>query len=571
MRLDVCRVSAVLALAMSAACVSEDPEGEVVASASEAVTAVGRTGFAPSPGEVCDATIQAHWQRHTYLGAPVQATDQLLPDGGRFRDYAAGTIILNPRFGCAYVVRFGFWERWKAEGRTLSLFGYPVSDELWDGHGSFQYFEGGSMWWTQDRGVRGLYGDVAVKHHEVRPWGGYPLADAMWTSELGGQKVVLEHGHEIYRTKTTGAHAVRYGILQKYLELGAERSTLGFPITDEICEPGHCFSDFQGGRLDWLDGVGVRVMHTVEDVAVWRLQLEVQVCDVSGAGTDDEVFVELAGAAGKRFFVDSEANDFERGSTRRYDLSPAVLGISRVSDVQRLTVGKTAFSAQKVWDGQRWVSPEAPSQAYDDLCLARVALYVNQRGATAGDPSLHRPLFNQTFAPQRWLTSGTRSTTVDAAALRAQALWSTARVPSVKGLANFLTFPELESIITGSTGHMLTNGDAQFGDLHGRAVEVTRAGGDRVHVDLDLEVDALDDPEADVDFDVHFVCSGSSLVFQVENVVLDVDPAWYQPLSALALLFYTPTLPAISNVTLGTPFCPTVLVLDGSPGTVSFW
>lgn len=37
--------------------------------------------------------------------------------------------------------------------------------------------------------------------------------------------------------------------------------------------------------------------------------------DVSGAGTDGDVYV---GVGGREFFVDSDANDFERGSSRVY-------------------------------------------------------------------------------------------------------------------------------------------------------------------------------------------------------------------------------------------------------------
>jgi hypothetical protein len=37
--------------------------------------------------------------------------------------------------------------------------------------------------------------------------------------------------------------------------------------------------------------------------------------DVDGAGTDGDVYV---GVAGREFFVDSDANDFERGSSRVY-------------------------------------------------------------------------------------------------------------------------------------------------------------------------------------------------------------------------------------------------------------
>ncbi|MCC7385783.1 MAG: hypothetical protein IT384_28295 [Deltaproteobacteria bacterium] len=522
----------------------------------DAITAVGQSGFAPTPGEICDATIEAHWQRHSYLGAPVHGADQLLYDGGRYRDYAAGTIILNPRFGCAYAVRFGFWARWQAEGRTWSSFGYPVSDEIWDGRGSFQFFEGGSMWWTPAGGVRALYGPLAVKHHEVRGAAGYPLSDAAWTSEFGGQRVQLEFGHVIYWSWSTGAHAVRYGILAQYQAMGEQQSGLGFPTSDEICEPNHCFTDFQGGRLDWRPETGVAVLNTIEDVGATRLQIEVQVCNVSDAGTDDTMYLELSNQAGQRFYLDSARDDFERSGTYRFDVSAKKLGIRSVRDIQRLTIGKTTFGPYG----------EAPSQAYDSVCIQRVALYLNQLRATIGTAA-GAPIFNQTLPTPVWLNTKRRSLTFDSAALRGQPLWSKAKVPSVASLVIFLTFEELESIIEGLTGHTLANASGHWGDLHGRPVEVRKSGPDRVAVDLDLEVDSFEGPEADVDFDIHFVCDAQNdLVFQVENLRVDVDSAWYQPIAAAFFAFYTPDFPEISGPTLNTPYCPTVIIDDvGTP------
>lgn len=522
----------------------------------DAITATAG-GFAPSPGSLCDPTIDAHWQRHTYLGAAVSG-DTILFDGGRSRDYAAGTIIWSPRSRCAYTVRFGFWQRWKSEGRVWSGFGYPVSDEEWDGHGSFQFFEGGSMWWTESGGVRALYGPMAVKHNEVRGLAGYPLSDAAWTSELGGMRVPLELGHVIYWTNATGAHAVRYGILNHYVSMGEQESTLGFPTSDEICPTTTCFTDFQGGRIVWNNGPSV--VNTIEDVPVVRLQLEVENCNVQDAGTNDYIWVEMATAAGKRFFVDSENDDFERGNVRRYDLSPGKLGIGSVRDIQRITLGKINFDRS---------GKLTAAAALDAVCIQRVALYVNQAGATAG--TVHLPIFNQTLVPAVWLDQSRPSFTIAGATMRAQRMFSTARVPSVKGLFNSFTFTELESIITGITGDALVGKSAHFGDLHGRAVEVTRIDSERVAVDLDLEGDSIDGPEVDVDFDIHFVCDAQGrLVFQVENQRVNVDPAWYQLFSQIGLLFTTPSLPALNSVTIGTPFCPVTRVFDGSPGTVVF-
>ncbi len=186
---------------------------------------------------------------------------------------------------------------------------------------------------------------------------------------------------------------------------------------------------------------------------------------------------------------------------------------------------------------------------------------------------MHRPIFNATVTPQRWLTSSNRTHTIAAATLRSQLSWSTARVPTVKAPPEYLRFGELESIITGQIGDMLTNGAAHFGNLHGRAVEVSWLAVDAMLVDLDLSVNALEQPEADVDFDIRLVCEANRLVFRVENITLEVDPSWYQPLSLMVFALYTPPVPELRSPTLATPYCPTFVVsdgLDGAPGWITF-
>lgn len=48
---------------------------------------------------------------------------------------------------------------------------------------------------------------------------------------------------------------------------------------------------------------------------ILSLQLQLQTANVSGAGTDGDVYV---GFCGREFYVDSSANDFEQGSSRTY-------------------------------------------------------------------------------------------------------------------------------------------------------------------------------------------------------------------------------------------------------------
>jgi hypothetical protein len=245
-----------LAAAIAPGCVAggaNDEEGPVGSSSSGIVVSGGV--FVPDTS-TCSRSIGEHAAKNSWLGAPIHWTDQLLPDGGRYRDYAAGTVILHPRYGCAYFVRWGFHQQWNSEGRTLGPRGYPVSDELSPGAGrSYQYFDRGSMFWQTSTGVRALSGAIAVKQFSM---GLYPISDQT-SSDGVGQRVDLESQHTIFASPSSGAWAVRYGIRAHYLSLQAERSGLGYPVSDEECvtlsEP-TCTSRFQYGRIKWTPSRG---------------------------------------------------------------------------------------------------------------------------------------------------------------------------------------------------------------------------------------------------------------------------------------------------------------------------
>ncbi len=60
----------------------------------------------------------------------------------------------------------------------------------------------------------------------------------------------------MYWTPTTGAHEVRGAIRDTWGRMGAERSWLGHPISDEYAVAGGQRSDFQGGSLMWTAASG---------------------------------------------------------------------------------------------------------------------------------------------------------------------------------------------------------------------------------------------------------------------------------------------------------------------------
>ncbi len=245
-------ISLFLAIA-AAACVEEPPE---LASTTQGIQLAGNA-FVPDTS-TCSRSVDEHWAKHSYMGGPV-AADRALPDGGVARELSAGTIILNPRYGCAFLVRWGMWEKWKigrsADGRPGPLYGYPVSDELSPGAGrSMQYFDTGSMWWRSDIGVRAMTGALAAKHFAMGSAAGYPIEDqtSLGIQAWGPERVefvLLENDMRLYWSRDAGAWSVRGAIRARY-ENHVERYWLGLPISDESCEAdGSCSSRFQWGQI----------------------------------------------------------------------------------------------------------------------------------------------------------------------------------------------------------------------------------------------------------------------------------------------------------------------------------
>jgi len=71
-------------------------------------------------------------------------------------------------------------------------------------------------------------------------------------SVKGGASQTFQGG-TVFWSSSTGAHAVRAGMLTKYSQLGFEQGLLGFPISDErrLSRDGGASQEFQNGQIHW--------------------------------------------------------------------------------------------------------------------------------------------------------------------------------------------------------------------------------------------------------------------------------------------------------------------------------
>lgn len=158
-------------------------------------------------------------------------------------------------------------EKWAAAGRERSPLGNAIGDEVstFDGVGRWQQFKGGIISWHPETGAHIVWGKIGERWLEIgREAFGYPITDELTTSDQRGRASdfrALQLPHKpvasIYWLPDTGAHEIFGAIRVKWTELGAERSSLGYPIAPEEPHADGRVQRFQRGSLFWTARSGV--------------------------------------------------------------------------------------------------------------------------------------------------------------------------------------------------------------------------------------------------------------------------------------------------------------------------
>jgi glucose/arabinose dehydrogenase len=152
-------------------------------------------------------------------------------------------------------------------GGNKSFLEAPISNVMaaTDHIGYFQLFNGGVIYWTSHTGPHEIHGSIYEKWKDLgleRSPLGYPISDIDPTSDKTGYYSVFENG-AIYWTPYTGAHEVHSSIYEKWKDLGLERSTLGYPVTDQMSLPGNgVVVYFEGGSIWWYKKTGPYEVHS---------------------------------------------------------------------------------------------------------------------------------------------------------------------------------------------------------------------------------------------------------------------------------------------------------------------
>lgn len=185
-------------------------------------------------------------------------SESTTPNGrAQYNDFENGGIYWSGATGAhsVYGAIYGTWSRLGWEAGPLGL---PTTSEraTADGRGRYNDFEVGSIYWTPGTGAHEVRGSIRTK------WIGlgaersvlrFPTTNELGTPDRVGRFNHFERG-SIYWTPRTGAWEVHGLIRDEWARRGWERSSLGYPVSDEFAVPGGRRSNFQRGYIEWVNG-----------------------------------------------------------------------------------------------------------------------------------------------------------------------------------------------------------------------------------------------------------------------------------------------------------------------------
>lgn len=196
-----------------------------------------------------------------------------LANQGFYQETVGGAVYWS--FGTrAHFIDRRILDRYQQLGADVSFLGYPVTHNAFaaDGVGMFSRFKHGVIYWHPQIGAFEVHGAILEKWQLLGSEAfGYPITDAMPTrDDIPTDRPRGRFNHfrsfhadgttsdkSIYWSPVTGANAIWGAIWGRWLDLGAEASYLGFPVTDEMDwtdpdtqQPGRV-SHFERGAIAW--------------------------------------------------------------------------------------------------------------------------------------------------------------------------------------------------------------------------------------------------------------------------------------------------------------------------------
>ncbi|SHF44436.1 LGFP repeat-containing protein [Streptoalloteichus hindustanus] len=152
-------------------------------------------------------------------------------------------------------VSTGILLRWLNDESLRGRVGNPVEEEKADGDVRWRNYQQARLYWTGATGAQEIRGAIRERYDALgahKSGLGVPITDELTTPDgIGRFNHLNRHdGASIYWSPETGARAVYGTIRERWASLGWERSYLGYPTGEEKKVGDLVVQEFQNGRIE---------------------------------------------------------------------------------------------------------------------------------------------------------------------------------------------------------------------------------------------------------------------------------------------------------------------------------
>jgi hypothetical protein len=172
--------------------------------------------------------------------------------------------LFNDWFGSTTIgISGAILERHNQLGGANGVLGPAIGNQTCNlrDNGCYQPFRNGGIYWTQKTGAYESYGEIRQRYYQMGTENsslGYPNEGVICGLKDNGCYQRYQKGVIYYSPKVGRAYENMDSIRERYLILGTEHSSLGYPSSPKICglRDGGCYQGFENGAIYWSLGSG---------------------------------------------------------------------------------------------------------------------------------------------------------------------------------------------------------------------------------------------------------------------------------------------------------------------------
>jgi hypothetical protein len=211
-------------------------------------------------------------ERRSPLGATVYG-ERAVP-GGRAQNYVRGRISYSTATG-ARAVYMANLKRYLALGGEGGVLGFPTTSETKTSNGgAYNQFQRGRISWSKTTGSWETLGAITTRYkaagYETGQLG-YPTGPCALLKDGRGRASTFQRGRITLNPDAGAAKLLGSQIAARYVALGAEAGSLGYPVTDDVVPvTGFRRAKFAKGRILWSQATGPLEVLDIIDTAYVR-------------------------------------------------------------------------------------------------------------------------------------------------------------------------------------------------------------------------------------------------------------------------------------------------------------